>query len=238
MEFKQALLHGFKKMNLVLQPEEAALFYAYYERLKALEGKLNLTGLKEPEEIAIKHFVDSLAATRWLTFRAGERLIDIGSGAGFPGVPLAVSAPGLAVVLLEAARKKADFLNELIAALSLKNVKVVCGRAEEYGHAADYRERFDWVVARAVAPLRELVEYAVPFVRPGGAFVAYKGARGSKEAEAALYAIRLLGATIEKVVEYSLPRSGEQRLLIFMRKTAPTPPSFPRRAGMPHKKPL
>jgi 16S rRNA (guanine527-N7)-methyltransferase len=238
MEFREALLYGFEKMNLALQPEAEALFHAYYERLKALEGTVNLTGLKKPEEMAIKLFVDSVAATRWVTFCAGERLLDVGSGAGFPGVPLGISVPGLEVVLLEAARRKADFLRTLITTLSLKNVAVLWGRAEEYGHLKHYREGFDWAVARAVAPLRELAEYAVPFVRPGGVFLAYKGARGMEEIEAAHGAMGLLGATLEKVEEYNLPRTGERRLLMFIRKTASTPPSFPRRAGMPRKKPL
>lgn len=238
MEFREALRRGSNELDLTLEPREEALFDTYYALLIEEEKTAGLTGIKEPVDVAVKHFLDALAIRRWVAFKPGERLIDVGSGAGFPGIPLSVTAPGLQVILLEAVRKKVDFLRKAIALLGLRNAEAVWGRAEEYGRLEGYREAFDWAVARAVAPLRELLEYALPFLRRGGVFLAYKGPKGLKEVEASHRAADVLGGKVEQVQEYRLPLTGDERLLIFIRKTGLTPLAYPRRAGMPRKKPL
>jgi len=214
------------------------LLAEFFGLVKEAAAGLNLTAIKEPEEAAAKHFVDSLALLRWVSLGEGDRLLDLGSGAGFPGVPLAVAAPGCRVFLLEAVRKKCFFLEQVVKRLGLKNTTVVCGRAEEYGRLDRYREQFGWVVARGVAVLRELAEYALPFVAVGGCFVAYKGPRAAAEIEAARGALELLGGRVEEMVTYSLPKGGEKRVLVFIRKERATPAQFPRRAGVARKRPL
>lgn len=210
----------------------------FFGLVKETAAGLNLTAIKEPEEAAVKHFVDSLALLRWVSLGEGDRLLDLGSGAGFPGVPLAVAAPDCRFFLLEAVRKKCFFLEQAVKRLGLKNTTVVCGRAEEYGRLDRYREQFGWVVARGVAALRELAEYALPFVAVGGCFVAYKGPRAAAEIEAARGALELLGGRVEEMVTYSLPKGGEKRVLVFIRKERATPAQFPRRAGVARKRPL
>lgn len=238
MEFKEALNKGLEILDIALRPEAEVLFCAYYGILKKAGETVNVTGLKEPVDIAIKHFVDAVAVMRWVDFSGGKRLIDVGSGGGFPGIPLGVANPGLAVVLLEAVRKKADFIQEAVKALQLRNCTVVWGRAEEFGRKEGYRERFELVTARAVAPLRELAEYTLPFACTGGSVLAYKGPKAKEEVKSSGKAIKELGGEIEEQIEYTLPLTGEKRHLIIVRKKADTPEGYPRRAGVPHKKPL
>lgn len=182
--------------------------------------------------------MDSLAVLTRVSVAAGERLLDVGTGAGLPGIPLAIAAPDAEVVLLEAVRKKVGFLEGVVRELGLANVRVVWGRAEEFGRREGYRESFDRVAARAVAPLRELVEYTLPFVRLGGLFVAWKGPKAGEEIEEALGAIGVLGGKLQAVEEYRLPRGGDRRYLVVVRKERPTAPAYPRRAGVPRRKPL
>ncbi|MGQ9512250.1 16S rRNA (guanine(527)-N(7))-methyltransferase RsmG [Thermodesulfitimonas sp.] len=228
---------GLATLGIKLEAGAEGLFLEFFGLLTEAGAYLNLTAIREPDEAAVKHFVDSLALLRWVCLRESDRLLDLGSGAGFPGIPLAVAVPDCRVFLLEAVRKKCLFLESAVRQLGLKNATVLCGRAEEYGHLPEYREQFGWVVARGVAPLRELAEYALPFVGVGGYFIAYKGPRGVAEMEAAQGALELLGGRVEKTATYSLPR-GEQRVLVFVRKEKPTPAEFPRRAGVARKRPL
>lgn len=229
---------GLRSAEIALEPDAQALLFSYYEIFAREAASLNLTAIKHPAEVAIKHFVDSLAILRWVSFSQGERLLDVGSGAGFPGIPLGIAARRLDVVLLEAVRKKTEFQRKIVKSLQLRNIEVLWGRAEEFGRAVEYREKFEWVVSRAVAPLRELAEYTLPFVRVGGTFVAFKGPKGKEEAEHAVTAISVLGGRIQSMKEYRLPLTGDRRLLLFILKTSPTPGAYPRRPGIPRKKPL
>ncbi|MEW6183272.1 MAG: 16S rRNA (guanine(527)-N(7))-methyltransferase RsmG [Bacillota bacterium] len=238
MDFEEALQKGVKGIGIALRPEEEALFCACYGKLKAAAERVNLTGLKDPVDVAVKHFVDAVAVMRWVDFNGGKRLIDVGSGAGFPGIPLGIANPGLQVVLLEAVRKKTEYMREVVEGLHLKNCTVIWGRAEELGRREGYREGFDLVTARAVAPLRILSECTVPFAGVGGAVIAYKGPKAKEEIEESRKAIETLGGVLETQIEYVLPICGEKRLLIIIRKTVNTPDGYPRRAGIPHKKPI
>lgn len=238
MAFTAALRSGLREIGVEIEPGAVSILVEFFGLVKEAAVGLNLTAIKEPEEAAVKHFVDSLALLRWVSLGEGDRLLDLGSGAGFPGVPLAVAAPGCRVFLLEAVRKKCFFLEEAVKRLGLKNTTVVCGRAEEYGRLDRYREQFGWVVARGVAALRELVEYALPFVAVGGCFVAYKGPQAAAEIEVAREAIELLGGRVEEMVTYSLPKRSAERALVFVRKERATPAQFPRRAGVARKRPL
>lgn len=229
---------GLKIMDIALEPGAEALLFSFYEFFAREAAVLNLTAITHPAEVAIKHFIDSLALLKWASFSPGERLLDVGSGAGFPGIPLGIAVRGLRIVLLEAVNKKAEFQEKVAVALQLKNIEVLSGRAEYYGRAVEYREKFDWVVARAVAPLRELAEYTLPFVRVGGTFVAFKGPKGKEETVHAVKAISILGGQMASIKEYRLPLTGDRRLLLFINKTKHTPDAYPRRPGIPRRKPL
>ena len=238
MNFKDALRIGAVELGIEIKPEVGELFWEFFRFLRAADVRLNLTAVREEKEAAVKLFLDSLSVTRWVRLGDGERLIDVGTGAGFPGVPLAVTAPGCQVVLLEAARKKCLFLESVVSKLRLDNVRVVWGRAEECGRMPEYRERFDWVVARGVAPFRELLEYALPFAVVGGHFVAYKGPRVGVELKEADRALELLGGRVAQQVGYRVPLTGEERVLVFIYKSRPVPSEFPRRPGVARKRPL
>ena len=199
----------------------------------------NLTRITDPRDPVIKHFLDSLSVSRALSGseRAGSRFIDLGSGPGFPGIPLAIALPGLSGISLEATGKKVAFQQSVIEALGLP-LEAVQGRAEVLGRDPVFRERFDWAVARALAALPTLVEYALPFVRVGGAFIAMKGARARDEIELAGHAIRKLGGQVDRVLDLELPDGEGERHLIVIRKVAATPPTYPRPGGAARDRPL
>ena len=238
MNFAEALRAGLNAFGIQLSSRAEELLVTHHRLLVEADRNINLTGIHEPAAMALRHYVDGLAVLRWCIFRAEERLLDIGSGAGFPGLLLALVQPEIRVVLLEASGKKAAFLKRAVASLGVGNCTVLWGRAEEYGQRREYREGFHWVVARAVAVLPELVEYALPFLRIGGTFVAYKGPRGEAEVEEAAKALELLGGKVREVCHYRLPLGQERRIMIFVQKERPTPPGYPRRAGIPHKRPV
>lgn len=225
-----------EKLGLKLPAGTAERLCRYYGLLAA--AKINLSGIKGPVAVAEKHFVDSLAVLTKVSLAAGERLLDVGTGAGLPGIPLAIAVPNAKVVLLEAVRKKVGFLEGAVRELELENVKVVWGRAEEFGRKEGYREAFGIVTARAVAPLRELVEYTLPFVRLGGLFVAWKGPKAGEEIQEALEAIGVLGGKLQGTEEYRLPLGGDRRCLVIVLKEKPTALGFPRRVGVARRKPL
>lgn len=213
------------------------LFSAYYEQLVKGNRKTNLTGIVEPSQVLFKHFFDSLAVLRWNPSLTGP-LLDVGSGAGLPGIPLKIARPELQVQLLESAQKRVDFLRAVASRLCLSGLSVLHGRAEDLARQAGYRDYFPLVVSRALARLPVLLELCLPFVRPGGRFVAYKGPEAAQELSEAGRALQELGAVPEEVFPYSLPEGcGERSLLIFV-KTAETPAKYPRRAGIPEKRPL
>ncbi len=198
--------------------------------------KMNLTAITDPEGIAVKHFLDSLLFLKVYTPKEGSRLIDVGTGAGFPGVPLALARRDLSVTLLDSLNKRLLFLDAVAKELSL-SVERVHGRAEELGRKEEYREQYDCATARAVAHLRELSEYCLPFVRVGGVFVALKGPDMETELSESRYAIEQMGGEVESVTEFSLPE-GSKRTLLVLRKNRPTPTKYPRNAGKIKKEPL
>lgn len=234
------LYQGAREFGLELDKVQQDLFEAYYHLLLEWNQQVNLTAITEYTDVQVKHFLDSLSAAPLITRAApqNKRLIDVGAGAGFPGAPLAIAFPELRVTLLEATGKKVRFLDTLARELPLENVTAVHARAEELAHNAHERETYDFAVARAVAELRTLVEYSLPFVRVGGAFIAYKALEAQAEAEAAAHAIEALGGRVREIILVKLPFKDDVRHLVVIDKVAPTPARYPRRSGMPEKKPL
>lgn len=233
------LLEGAKEWGLTLTPQEVETFALYYEQLVHWNERVNLTSITDYEGVQVKHFLDSLSCLRVLdTLSPDANCIDIGAGAGFPGLPLKIVRPRLQLTLLESVGKKIRFLDYLAGALVLEHVKVVQGRAEELGRLPDYREVLDVAVVRAVAHMATLVEYGLPLLRLGGMLVAQKGAGVEEEVESARPAIELVGGRLRDVQVVLLPGLGDPRHLVVVEKVAPTPHEYPRRTGMPGKRPL
>ncbi|MCZ7570910.1 MAG: 16S rRNA (guanine(527)-N(7))-methyltransferase RsmG [Ardenticatenaceae bacterium] len=225
-----------------LSDEQLAQFARFGELLLEWNERLNLTAIVEPQEVVTKHFMDSLsvlAVLRPPLAAAPPAVIDVGTGGGFPGIPLKIARPEWRVTLLEATRKKTGFLAMVVRELGLEGVTIVWGRAEEVAHEPGQREVYDAAVARAVAELAALAELCLPFVRLGGQFVAQKGARVDEEVDRASRALELLGGRLVAIERLEVPGLvGEERALVAIKKVAPTPAKYPRRAGMPVKRPL
>ena len=239
----QQLAEGARALGLQLTPEQQAAFQLYYEELIAWNQKFNLTAVTEYEQVQIRHFLDSLSCllaeeARQALERPGARVIDVGSGAGFPGIPLKLVCPGVRLTLLEATGKKVTFLDNIIARLSLSAVTAVKARAEELAHEPDHREKYDLALARAVADLPVVVEYTLPFCRISGWVVAQKGEAGAAEVRTAERAISLLGGELCHVLPVELPGLPKDRSLVVIEKVSSTPPTYPRRPGIPSKRPL
>lgn len=221
-----------------LSARQLAGFARYEQELLEWNERFNLTAIRDPEGIRIKHFLDSL--TCWLVMKDSPpgRLADIGTGAGFPGIPLKILQPGLQLTLVESVGKKAEFCRHTVQALGLDRVEVLQARAEELGLDRKYRECYDWVVARAVANLNTLAEYLLPLTRLGGAILAQKGETGPAEIHAAEHAIQVLGGRLRILQKVNLPGIAEDRYLIVIDKVAATPTGYPRRVGLPAKRPI
>lgn len=225
-------------MAIDLSGAQVEAFALYAAQLLEWNRKMNLTAITEPEEVAVKHMLDSLLCFRAEVFPEGCSVIDVGTGAGFPGLPLKIWKSALQVTLLDSLQKRVRFLQEVSDALRLEDVVCLHGRAEEYGRDKRFRQRFDVAVSRAVARLSVLAEYCLPFVKPGGCFVALKGAKYREELEAAGAALSVLGGKLERVKTVVLPQVEETRALLYIRKVKDTPGAYPRKAGAPEKKPL
>lgn len=213
-------------------------FQRYEDELLDWNSRFNLTAVRDREGIQIKHFLDSLSCIKVWGNQAPARLIDIGTGAGFPGLPIKILYPRMQVTLVESVGKKADFCRHIVKTLGLEKVEVIQCRAEEIGQMAGHREQYDFAVARAVANLSILVEYLLPLVKIGGAMIAQKGENGPIEAHAVDKSTRLLGGHIHQMKEIHLPGVTETRYLIVVNKVAATPDKYPRRVGIPPKNPL
>ena len=222
---------------MTLSVREEALFARFMALLLERNTHVNLTAITEVEAVAIKHFLDSLTVETVWEVKAGQRAIDIGAGAGFPGIPLAIRHPELIITLNDSMRKKVDFLQEAAAVLGLTHIRAIWARAETLGRDPAYRGRFDIVLARAVGHLGLLIEYALPLLKLGGRLIAMKGPGGDEERAACRPVLAQIGGEITTSRHLSLPGAGE-RLLIVVRKSHPTPGSFPRDPGIARKKPL
>jgi 16S rRNA (guanine527-N7)-methyltransferase len=225
-------------LGIRLTPRQIACFERYEQELIEWNTRFNLTAIREAETIRSKHFLDALTCTLAWRDAPPSSLIDVGTGAGFPGIPLKILQPSLKLALVESVGKKAEFCRHVVSTLGMERVEVVQARAEEVGQDPKYRERFDWSVARAVANLPILVEYLLPLVHVGGGVVAMKGESGPAEAHASERSIHLLGGRLRQLIKVDLPGGAEERYLVGIDQVAATPANYPRRVGVPAKKPL
>jgi 16S rRNA (guanine527-N7)-methyltransferase len=226
------------QLGFRLSRTQLSLLAIYERELSDWNTRFNLTAIRDRQEIYTKHFLDSLTCLLAIREPPPSRLIDIGTGAGFPGIPLKIIVPKMHLTLVESVGKKAEFCRHVVRVLDLQGVDVVQERAEVLGQHPEYRERYDWAVARAVAVLPVLAEYLLPLVRVGGSMLAMKGESGLAEAHSAEHALRVLGGHLRQLAPVTLPGVAEERYLVIIDKVAATPSSYPRKVGVPSKRPL
>lgn len=224
--------------GIMLSARQVAQLTAYERELLEWNQKFNLTAIRDVEGIRAKHFLDSMSCSLAWREQTPRRLVDVGTGAGFPGIVLKILYPGLKLTLVESVGKKTAFCCHIVQTLGLEGVEVLTARAEEVGRDPRHREKYDWAVARAVANLPVLAEYLLPLVRVGGGMLAQKGESGPAEAQAAETTLRLLGGRMRQLIPVELPGVAEERYLVIVDKPAATPPAYPRKVGIPAKKPL
>jgi 16S rRNA (guanine527-N7)-methyltransferase len=227
-----------KMLGRELSPRQLDAFTWYSSELREWNQRFNLTAIKDPSGIEVRHFLDSLTCCLAMTANASLKVVDVGTGAGFPGIPIKILCPSMKLTLVEATSKKVDFCTHVVVGLGLENVDVVHGRAEDVAQDRKYRETYDVALARAVAPLSVLVEYLLPFLRVGGRAIAQKGETAHAEAHEAEGALGILGGGVDRLIPIELPGVVETRYLVVLKKLAATPEKYPRRAGMPEKRPL
>ena len=238
MEFEiisEELENVAKQIEIELTKKQIEKFYNYMNLLLEWNEKINLTAIIEPKEVILKHFVDSLTIAKYI--KENEKLIDVGTGAGFPGIPLSIVKENTDIVLLDSLNKRINFLEEIKQNLKLKNITTIHGRAEEFGKNKKEREIYDIATSRAVAPLNILLEYLLPLVKVGGKAICMKGSN-IEEIENAKNALEILGGKIEKIEEITLPNSDIKRNIIIVKKVKNTPSKYPRKPGTPSKEPI
>lgn len=226
--------------EIFLSERQLNQFYLYYELLIKWNEVMNLTTITEMDQVVTKHFIDSLSLIKIVDnlASAGFSIIDVGTGAGFPGIPLKIAFPNIKITLLDSLNKRVKFLDEVIGKLNLEDIETVHGRAEDLGSDKKYRENFDLCVSRAVANLSTLLEYCLPFVKKDGLFVSYKSGKIEEELNQAKGALKTLGGALENTISFQLPRADGERCLIKIRKVDNTSKKYPRKAGLPSKEPL
>ena len=235
---EQLLKSAAASIGVELNDKQVEQFIKYHEILVEWNSFMNLTGITEYEEVVQKHFVDSLALCKAINVNDVSNLIDIGTGAGFPGIPLKIAYPHLKVTLLDSLQKRIKFLDEVVNQLGLEEVETIHGRAEDFAKPSMKRESYDVVVSRAVANLASLSEYCLPYVKVGGYFIPYKSGKVDEELEESKKAVFLLGGKIEEEVKFMLPDSDISRSLIKVKKVNATPKKFPRKSGLATKEPI
>lgn len=226
------------QMGIVLDDTQISQFQTYFEMLIEKNKVMNLTAITEKEEVIDKHFADSLAFVQTGLETSGKRLLDLGTGAGFPGIPLKIAFPEMEVLLLDSLNKRVRFLQDVIRELNLQGIDAVHGRAEDFAKQKAYRENFDYVVSRAVANLAVLSEYCLPYVSVGGYFLPYKSGDIQREIDESRKAVKILGGSVEDVVSFEIPGTDIHRTILKIRKKTAAPKRFPRKAGLPSKEPI
>lgn len=235
-EFSKKMQEYSKEIGISLHVEQINQFYHYMQLLLKWNEKINLTAITEPEEIILKHFVDSMTIASYM--EKDTKLIDVGTGAGFPGIPLKIIREDIEITLLDSLNKRVNFLKEVIEQLGLNQIKAIHSRVEEIGKDNNYRETFDYATSRAVANLSTLAEYLIPLVKKQGYCIGMKGPNIEEEVQQSKKAISILGGKIEKIEKFQLPRSDIDRNIVMIRKIKQTPSKYPRKSGMPAKEPI
>lgn len=225
-------------LGIELSDRQLEQFRMYYEMLVEKNKVMNLTAITEWEEVIDKHFIDSISLIKACDVSGEKYVLDLGCGAGFPGIPLKIAFPNLKIVLLDSLNKRILFLQEVIEALGLENVEALHGRAEDYARKAEYREQFDYCVSRAVANLTTLSEYCIPYVKEGGCFISYKSGKVKEELKEVKKALTILGGKVEDTITFELPETDMERIFVKIKKEKKTPKKYPRKAGLPGKEPL
>ena len=228
----------YRQVGLKLNAHQVKLLTQYEQELLVWNERINLTAIRDLEEVRVKHFLDSLTCIQAMKDAPGKRIVDIGSGAGFPGLVLKIVYPSVQLTLVDSVGKKIDFCRHIVRKLGLEQVETLQERAENIGQSLAYREQYDWAVARAVADLAVLAEYLLPLVRIGGRMLAMKGENGPAESHAAEHALQMLGGHLRQLLPVTLPGVAEERYLVIVDKVAATPTRYPRRVGIPSKRPL
>lgn len=235
---EQRLIENMKMISVELTDKQVSQFIKFYEMLVEWNKVMNLTGITEYDEVVMKHFVDSLSIVKVNGFDNVTSIIDVGTGAGFPGIPLKIVFPEIKITLLDSLNKRIKFLNAVIDELELENIETIHGRAEDFSKKEDYREQYDLCVSRAVANLTTLSEYCLPYVKEDGYFLPYKSGDIKEEAANSKKAVKILGGSIEDIISFEIPDTDMARTILKIHKTKATPKRFPRKAGLPTKEPI
>ena len=237
MEIRQKLIDGCNQINIGLDETMAEQLIRYKEILLEYNKVMNLTAIVDDIEVITKHLIDSLIILKYVDL-SNKKIIDVGTGAGFPGLPIKIANPSIIITLMDSTGKKINFLQEVINKLGLKDINLIWGRAEDFGTKKEYRETYDFCVSRAVANLCTLTEYCLPFVQVGGYFVSLKGPNIEEELAESKSSINTLGGIVERVEKYQLPFSDIVHSIVFIKKIRQTPSVYPRKAGKPSKEPI
>ena len=235
-EFSNKIKELSNKIDIELTEEQVEKFYKYMNYLVEWNEKMNLTAITEPNEVILKHFIDSLTINKYI--ESNKSLVDIGTGAGFPGIPLGLIKADSNILLVDSLNKRINFLEFVCNSLELYNIKCKHARVEEFGHNIEYRNKFDYATSRAVAPLNVLLEYMLPLVKMNGICICMKGTNSAEEIEESKKALEVLGGEIERVEEFSLPGTDMHRTIIVIKKVKDTPKKYPRKPGTPSKEPI
>lgn len=238
MTFREKLYVRAIDLDIVLDDKQLEQFEKYYHLLVERNKVMNLTSIIQEDQVIEKHFIDSLTVVRVMDMTSCKKIIDIGTGAGFPGIPLKIAFPDLYFTLLDSLNKRIKFLDEVVIELGLNNIENIHGRAEEYARKREFRESYDLAVSRAVANLSTLSEYCIPFIKTGGYFISYKSKKGLEEIKSSDSCMDLLGCKIDEIDSFHLGEDENERLLIKIKKEKSTHKKYPRKAGIPSKDPL